>query len=1236
MRRALAFAAVSFLAFWLGTVQSAEPSWLLRVARKNVDDLAVLRSAGIPVVTEMSACLFVLGDASDLAALGARGYDVKLLDVDAASADYAIVGLRPDSDVAAVRAAGFVLLAEENWVLLRIPAGSRLPMAADAKVFVGRMSKLPAGLAEPASEPESASTLLVANPIVQKIVAGVADADIDAYWQALVSNAPTGTRFSTVQGCRDAATYCYNVYTALKVPVQYQSWDAGNAPNVIGTLVGATRPGDVYIVEAHLDDLPSSGPAPGADDNASGSAAVLAAAKAISCWGVRNTVKFLNVTGEEAGLFGSDAYAADAAARGENIRAVINHDMIGWAGDGLPAAENLDLNYNAPSQWLAQRFVDAAANYGTGLSVNPILCPSLTVSDHYPFWQRGWSAVCGITDNEGYCGAVGNYPAYHTADDTIAANGNPAFFYKVVKTTVATLAEMADPFKITFGATAYACGASFQVVLADRDLDTASGTIQSVDVHVWSGSEPAGETLTLTERGTSSALFDGSMPTTTAPAVTGDGFLSVAAGDTLNADYLDVLDCDGASNVSYSATAATDCVAPVIAAVASSAITGSSASITWTTNEAATSVVHYGTTPPGPLTASAASLVTAHALPLSGLSECTNYSYWVESADGTGNTASDDAGGAYYAFTTGKNTTPNYTSTGAPVAIPDNDPIGITSTINVSDDQLVQDVNVKVNVAHTYDGDLTITLTPPAGAPITLSNRRGANGDNFADTVFDDQATTSIASGTAPFAGSFQPDTPLATANGIQSLGAWRLNIVDGAIADVGSLLNWTLTPTYSSAHCGPHAAVQSDSVVSDACSIVGPGSGDGYWDPGEQVHFNVRLANDGTVALTGVTATVSATTPGVIVTDGVASYPGLGIGASGNALTPYFSAQLPEGLPCGSLVAFDVTINTTQGSWAGSFTHSVGATESGSATALDEHFAAGIPASWSIVNGGSGGGSAATWTTANPGSRSFQSPLVVPVAIVDSDFAGTDAAQDEQLLTPVMNLQTATTVTLQFDQFFRWYGGGQDELGDVDVRSSLTGGSWVNVFRNQGAPSPDPDHRTLDITAQAAGAPDAQVRFHYYQAAFEWYWQVDNVKVTYTLPSGCQMHTCLATPGPPAVPDGSFGTPMRSRRLNGSGSSIGLTWDVSLCTGADYKVLYGPLASLASYTLSGASCSLGTSGSATWSGAPAGNLWYVVVATDDSNTEGNWCSASSGPCGGNTPSNRCGDTHRNNAGLCQ
>ena len=115
------------------------------------------------------------------------------------------------------------------------------------------------------------------------------------------------------------------------------------------------------------------------------------------------------------------------------------------------------------------------------------------------------------------------------------------------------------------------------------------------------------------------------------------------------------------------------------------------------------------------------------------------------------------------------------------------------STITVNEDFLIADLNVQINVSHTWDSDLFITLTGPNGTVVTLSNHRGGSGNNFTDTTFDDEAVGSIASGQAPFAGSFRADGSLANFDGRLARGTWTLSIYDDAYWNQGDLNSWSM-----------------------------------------------------------------------------------------------------------------------------------------------------------------------------------------------------------------------------------------------------------------------------------------------------------------------------------------------------------------------------------------------------------------------------------------------------------
>jgi len=116
-----------------------------------------------------------------------------------------------------------------------------------------------------------------------------------------------------------------------------------------------------------------------------------------------------------------------------------------------------------------------------------------------------------------------------------------------------------------------------------------------------------------------------------------------------------------------------------------------------------------------------------------------------------------------------------------------------TSIINFTEDFIVNDVNVTVNLTHTWVGDIDIKLVGPDNSQVVLFNRHGGSGDNLTNTTFDDAAATPIASGTPPYTGTFQPDGNLSDFNGLASAGEWRLVITDNAGGDGGNLLNWTI-----------------------------------------------------------------------------------------------------------------------------------------------------------------------------------------------------------------------------------------------------------------------------------------------------------------------------------------------------------------------------------------------------------------------------------------------------------
>ncbi len=201
--------------------------------------------------------------------------------------------------------------------------------------------------------------------------------------------------------------------------VEYQPWrKAGHENrNVIGQRPGLTRPGEIYIIGAHLDDMPREGLAPGADDNASGSAAVLIAAEIMSRYRWACTLRFALWTGEEQGFFGSSAYTDRAKANDEAIKGYLNLDMLGYNSEA-PRVMNLFWSSAITgSEQIADLFTTVVSVYDLDLvpvKFDTIHYPDGNYSDNWSFWAQGYPAILVIEDS--YDDFT---PDYHRATDRI-------------------------------------------------------------------------------------------------------------------------------------------------------------------------------------------------------------------------------------------------------------------------------------------------------------------------------------------------------------------------------------------------------------------------------------------------------------------------------------------------------------------------------------------------------------------------------------------------------------------------------------------------------------------------------------------------------------------------------------------------------------------------------------------------------------------------------------------------
>lgn len=218
-------------------------------------------------------------------------------------------------------------------------------------------------------------------------------------------------------------------------PVAWRTFGTpeGDASNLEIELPGSTRGSEVIVVGAHYDTVRKPGVwSPGANDNASGCAAVLELARLLAPG--ERTVRLVLFANEEPPYFwtdhmGSLVYARAAKQRGENIVAMLSIETIGSWSDEKGSQKYPPLVGGAfPAEGNFIAFVGPSASSGliercTGLfrgasevpaegAALPTLVPRINSSDHWSFWKQGWPALM-VTDTAPY-----RYPQYHTPQDT--------------------------------------------------------------------------------------------------------------------------------------------------------------------------------------------------------------------------------------------------------------------------------------------------------------------------------------------------------------------------------------------------------------------------------------------------------------------------------------------------------------------------------------------------------------------------------------------------------------------------------------------------------------------------------------------------------------------------------------------------------------------------------------------------------------------------------------------------
>ncbi|MEE8525746.1 MAG: serine protease [Thermoanaerobaculia bacterium] len=380
------------------------------------------------------------------------------------------------------------------------------------------------------------------------------------------------------------------------------------------------------------------------------------------------------------------------------------------------------------------------------------------------------------------------------------------------------------------------------------------------------------------------------------------------------------------------------------------------------------------------------------------------------------------------------------------------------------------------------DGEDIYIIQHPAGRPHEITHGGGANVDADGTTFryYDTLDTEGGSSGSPIFRDSDDKLVGLHHCGGCSTPGTGNRGML---MSDIHPLIaDFLCTDTVALAAAGFDPLEQ----VS--------GNGDAVLDWGEIWQFSPRVRN---TACTGDAFNVHAdlapnagNVGTVQMLDTEAQFGTVAAGTTALSASPV-RFVIGADFPCGSSFALDLVDLQADGTVPLTapelLTAEIG--EEVFTIYFEEHFDAESLADWTIVDGGTG---AQTWTDANPGNRALA--LAEPFAIADADENGSGNTMDEEMISEIVDLSAATVVRLQFQHDFNWYSPEMDEQADVDVRSAATGGAWVNVVNFSGGDASG--LVDVDVSSQAAGQSDVQIRFHYYQAGFEWWWAVDDVNL--------------------------------------------------------------------------------------------------------------------------------------------
>lgn len=412
------------------------------------------------------------------------GVTYKVISEHLAGADYILGESGRTEAYEEVMQTGKVIYNDRHWIIARYEPDLEATLSGlDFDLLM--LSKTPMAIYPKEKISVSKTAKLTKIEKVQQLMDRIQQSEFDGYIKDLSgeNEVTVGdkkftikTRHTEKAGKDEGLTNAISYVTSKldkKVTVTEKTWTAeGNNPwtnekkkfsasNIIGEMPGKKNKKEIVVLIAHLDSVSGSSSetdAPGADDDGSGSAALLTVARNIYDCSFDRTIRFVFTTGEEQGVLGGNAYV-DSLAADDKVVAAINLDMIAYTGISGDTTrtqrvkienDKKDAAGYANDLPLASLYRDVVTTYGLSNFITVEITPDGELnSDQAPFWHKKLPAIWLLENDYDYSLPTAQASKYfnkdnmHSTEDKLSKCITGNYYTSVVKALLGTTAHQA-------------------------------------------------------------------------------------------------------------------------------------------------------------------------------------------------------------------------------------------------------------------------------------------------------------------------------------------------------------------------------------------------------------------------------------------------------------------------------------------------------------------------------------------------------------------------------------------------------------------------------------------------------------------------------------------------------------------------------------------------------------------------------------------------------------------------